>query len=70
MLCDGKQVVPHELASTTDLASGNCQDFGHTDCLELSSIDTRLRAIIEQWPHLSEHERDRIAGYLDGLASH
>jgi hypothetical protein len=42
-------------------SSGNCQDSPHIDCLNLTTLDRRLRLIIEAWSDLSEDERNTFA---------
>lgn len=46
--------------ASVDVVSGNCQDCGDTDCLLLSSIDSRLRQLIEIWPELADEVREEV----------
>lgn len=60
-----KDITTQELTQRPDALPGYCQETDGTNWLDLSSVDTRLRAIIEAWGNLPKHIRDVVSLLCD-----
>jgi hypothetical protein len=53
-------VAGQQLTNFENPLSGNCQEIDGTTWLDLASVDTELRYVIERWNRLSDKGRHQI----------